>query len=159
MLTFLFSSISLEKYGLIFISSLLMWVAPVYPLLLLILASVFLDTIFGIWASIKLGKPIISRKLERIIIKCGLYSASFLLFYGVDHLILNDVLFPKLNINLFLSKLVAISFILIELFSIDEKIRLVNNNKGIGHYLECLYKKAIVFKKRITKLLEKNETN
>lgn len=146
--------ISIKKYLLIIISSIILWVSPISSLLFLIIGSVFLDTIFGVYASYKLGKPILSRKFQRIVVKCLLYCSSFLLFYGIDYLILNDILSSKLDIELFLSKLVAICFILIELFSIDEKIRAINKGKGFSYFIESVYKYVLNIKRKISSITE-----
>ena len=149
---------TVKYYIMALLFALMTWIAPVAPLLMLVFASVFLDTIFGVMASIKQKKPIISRKFQRIAIKCALYSFAFLLFYGVDTLILNEILIEKVGVHLFLSKVIAIAFILIEMFSIDEKIRIINKGRGIFYYIGLIYNRALTAKRAISKLVENNES-
>lgn len=131
------------------------WLLPIVPLLILMICAILLDTVFGVYASWKLGKPILSSKLQRMIVKIGFYCGGFLLAYGVDYAILNDVVLTYLAIPLLFSKITAMIFILVEVFSIDEKIRLINNDVGLFKYIDRLIDRAVNIKRRLSKLFEK----
>lgn len=133
------------------ISSLLLaitiFIAPIKAIMVLVGIFIFTDTFFGIWASKKLGKPILSRKLSRIAIKMLIYQMAILMFFGIDLFIFDD--FAKMfgiEVSYFLTKIVGMTFICLEIYSIDEKIKQV---KGVG--LLFYFKKAITSAKFLKK--------
>lgn len=106
--------------------------APVKPLLLLVGGFIILDTIAGVWAAYRLGQPILSRKLARLAIKLLLYTAIVLLVYPLNIYVIHggDIVI----------RLTAGALAFIEAFSIDEKIRKVNDNKGAIYYIKLISK-------------------
>ena len=133
------------------ISSLLLaitlFIAPIKAIMVLVGLFIFLDTVFGVWASNKLGKPILSRKLSRVAIKMFIYQMAILLFFGIDMFIFED--FAKMfgiEVKYFLTKIVGMTFICLEIYSIDEKIKQV---KGVG--LLFYFKKLITSAKFLKK--------
>lgn len=116
--------------------------APIVPLIILIGFAIMTDTVFGIIASIKNKKPIVSNKLARILTKSIIYLSLILLFYGVDVVLINAILTKKFGINLLLTKFAAVIITIVEGFSIDEKIRSFNDGKGIWFYIKKILAKG-----------------
>lgn len=101
---------------------------PIVGILILIAASVILDTITGIWKSKKLKQPITSRRLSAIISKILLYEATVMLFYAMDKFLLNDIVSSFFSIDLLTTKILALTMVSIEVISINENYKQV---KGI----------------------------
>lgn len=125
--------------------------APVKEIIILMICMIFIDTITGIWKSVKLGVPITSRMLSRIISKLILYCGGVLLVYGVDSLLMNDILMRFFTVDLLMTKVVAMIFAFIELISINENWKAV---KGfdIWEKFKELTKRAKTIKEEITDL-------
>lgn len=122
----------IEKLVFGLLSSIFVWLTPTLPLILLVGAFILTDTLFGVYASYKdKGRGSIkSRKLARIISKLIIYTGAILLVFGLDTLILSTFID-----GLIITKLAAGVLCFIEGFSIDEKIRKFNDDKGIVYYL------------------------
>ena len=101
---------------------------PIVGILILIAASVILDTITGIWKAKKLKQPITSRRLSAIISKILLYEATVMLFYAMDKFLLNDIVMQFFSIELLTTKILALTMVSIEVISINENYKQV---KGI----------------------------
>lgn len=128
----------LKSIGLVLVA----FFAPIVPLLLLIGFAILIDTIFGIIASVKNKKPIVSSKLARILTKSIIYMSLVLLAYGIDYILIGEILLNYFKIHLLFTKLVGIGIVFVEVFSIDEKIRAFNNNKGIWYYFKRILSKG-----------------
>ena len=101
---------------------------PIVGILILIAASVILDTITGIWKAKKLKQPITSRRLSAIISKILLYEATVMLFFAMDKFLLNDIVMQFFSIELLTKKILALTMVSIEVISINENYKQV---KGI----------------------------
>ena len=128
---------------------------PIVGILILIAASVILDTITGIWKAKKLKQPITSRRLSAIVSKILLYEATVMLFYAMDYFLLNDIVISFFSIELLTTKVLALVLVSIELISINENYKAV---KGIDLWasLKNLFARA----KEVTsdfKNIKKNE--
>lgn len=128
---------------------------PIVGILILIAASVILDTITGIWKAKKLKQPITSRRLSAIISKILLYEATVMLFYAMDYFLLNDIVISFFSIELLTTKILALVLVSIEVISINENYKAV---KGIDLWasLKNLFARA----KEVTsdfKNIKKNE--
>jgi len=128
---------------------------PIVGILILIAASVILDTITGIWKAKKLKQPITSRRLSAIISKILLYEATVMLFYAMDKFLLNDIVMQFFSIELLTTKILALTMVSIEVISINENYKAV---KGIDLWasLKNLFARA----KEVTsdfKNIKKNE--
>jgi len=128
---------------------------PIVGILILIAASVILDTITGIWKAKKLKQPITSRRLSAIISKILLYEATVMLFYAMDKFLLNDIVLSFFSIELLTTKILALTMVSIEVISINENYKAV---KGIDLWasLKNLFARA----KEVTsdfKNIKKNE--
>ena len=128
---------------------------PIVGILILIAASVILDTITGIWKAKKLKQPITSRRLSAIISKILLYEATVMLFFAIDKFLLNDIVISFFSIELLTTKILALVLVSIEIISINENYKAV---KGIDLWasLKNLFARA----KEVTsdfKNIKKNE--
>lgn len=126
------------------------YVMPVYPLIGLIGIFIFTDTIFGVYKSYKLKESIVSRKLARIVSKLIIYTSVVLLTFGLDVLIIKHLFTYSPYL---VTKFIAGVLCCIEIFSIDEKIRLFNNNKGIKFYLYKVLDFAINIRKKTNEII------
>ena len=63
---------------------------PIIPMILTLGLLIFVDTVLGVWASIKQKKPIVSPKAERVIIKGFIYIVVVGTLFMVEKHIWND---------------------------------------------------------------------
>lgn len=147
----------LTTYVLIFLKTLLVLIAtiltPIKGLLLVTGMAVFLDTIFAIYTTIKLNgwASYQSTKLFNIVVKSFFYLGSIMLAYFIDtHIIgVNKIM----NIDLFLSKVITIFWLYIEVKSIDETSQ-KHGNKPFYVILKNALDKAKDLKKDINEIKE-----
>ena len=118
----------LKLYSTKLMAIILSFFLPIVGILILIAASVILDTITGIWKAKKLKQPITSRRLSAIISKILLYEATVMLFYAMDKFLLNDIVLSFFSIELLTTKVLALTMVSIEVISINENYKAV---KGI----------------------------
>lgn len=99
---------------------------PIKALVLTVIAFVILDTITGIYSTIKLNgrKSYRSGRLWNIVPKTFMYSGVILLSFLVDKFILGGSL---LGISYMLSKAASVLFIYIETLSINENSMKLGN--------------------------------
>lgn len=114
---------------------------PIVGILILIAASVILDTITGIWKSKKLKQPITSRRLSAIISKILLYEATVMLFFAMDKFLLNDIVMKFFSIDLLTTKILALTMVSIEVISINENYRAIYQ-KDLWDALKNLFARA-----------------
>lgn len=107
----------------IFASIVLLFV-PIYGLLISVGAAIVLDTVTGIFKSIKLNgwKSIRSRKLSNVISKMALYEICILLLFVMDKFVLNEFIKHAFGFDFMFTKICAILLIFTELVSIKENI-------------------------------------
>ena len=129
---------------------------PIVCILILIAASVILDTITGIWKAKKLKQPITSRRLSAIISKILLYEATVMLFYAMDKFLLNDIVISFFSIELLTTKILALTMVSIEVISINENYKAV---KGIDLWasLKNLFARAKEVTSDFKNINEKNK--
>lgn len=133
------------------------WLSTVAPIIVLLICFIVFDTVMGIAASIYAKKPILSRKLQRFIVKSLLYSVTLLAFYGVDDLLINDALIQATGVNLALTKIWATFLCSVEAFSIDEKFRSMNRGRGFAYYFNRSIRRIRNAKQKISSITENNE--
>ena len=114
---------------------------PIKPLLILVGICIFLDTVFGIWKCKKTGIEINSKGLSAIISKMVLYQSAIILFFALEMYILGDFIMLFTSIHLFLTKIVAILLIGIEITSISENIKAVTG-RGLWGRVKVLLGRA-----------------
>ena len=115
----------MPKFDLIlFLKSLILafisFLSPIYGIIFLLSLAVMTDTIFAIYATIKLNgiRSFQSNKLFNLAIKTFFYMGSLLLAFTIDTFIVSSN--TMFGIELLFSKVIAILWIYIEVKSIDE---------------------------------------
>jgi hypothetical protein len=112
------------KYINYIVSSLILLFVPIYGLLIAVGAAIILDTITGIFKSVKLKGwcSIRSRILSNIISKMALYEVCILFLFVIDKFLLNEFIVKWFGFIFMFTKICAILLIFIELVSIKENI-------------------------------------
>lgn len=100
--------------------SLLVFFAPVAPLLIAVGMAIFADTYFGIKKARKFGEYRTKELRIGFTRKIITYHLSILTFYIIDALLLNELLIQNVSIDHLLTKLLCLVFIFIEWESINE---------------------------------------
>lgn len=128
--------------------SLVSVLAPITPLILLAIASIILDTCFGIWRSVKKQgwKSIRSRRLSHTISKTLLYSGAITFIFLLEKYIVADILGHFIAIDLVLTKAFTFFCVVTEVKSINESYHSVT---GVN-----VWDKFIAFVKRSKEQLE-----
>lgn len=127
------------------------FLAPIQGIMITVGICILADTIMGIWKAKKLKEKVTSRRLSAIISKMFLYQATVVLIFAVDKFILNDIIQQFFTVPLMATKLVALTLISIELFSIDENFKAVKK-KGFWDYFKELSARAKDIKDETDKL-------
>lgn len=112
------------KYLQYILTSILLLFAPIYGLLIAVAAAIILDTITGIFKSIKINgwSSIRSRKLSNIVSKMLLYEVCILFLFLMDKFLLNEFVKSAFGFEFMFTKICAILLMFIELVSIKENI-------------------------------------
>lgn len=112
------------KYIQYFIASVLLLFAPIHGLLIAVASAIVLDTITGIFKSIKINgwKSVRSRKLSNIVSKMLLYEICILFLFLMDKYLLNEFIMHAFGFEYMFTKICAILLMFIELVSIKENI-------------------------------------
>lgn len=137
-----------------FFSVIFALIAPIQAIILLVFAFIVADTAFGIWAAKKTGKKLSSKKLSAFIGKMIVYLALLLLSFGLGSLLLDEFLFYIIKIKLLTTKVTAITLCFAEIFSIDEKLKMVNPNKGLWYHFKRVLGVAKYVKKEADELID-----
>lgn len=121
---------------------------PVKPLVLIAVASIILDTCFGIWRSVKKSgwKSIRSRRLSHTISKTLLYSGAIVFVFLLEKYVVADILAHFIAIDLLLTKAFTFFCVYTEIKSINESYFSVT---GIN-----VWDKFVAFAKRSKETLE-----
>jgi hypothetical protein len=124
---------------------------PISGLLFLVGFVIVLDTITGVWKSIKNKTKITSRGLSAIISKMLLYEVTVILFYMIDHFILNNIVLQFFSVQLLLTKILALILVSIEVMSINENYKAV---KGLDLWqaMKNLFARAKDIKKEVDEI-------
>jgi len=112
------------KYLQYIFASILLLFSPIYGLLIAVAAAIILDTITGIFKSIKINgwSSIRSRKLSNIVSKMLLYEVCILFLFLMDKFLLNEFVKSAFGFEFMFTKICAILLMFIELVSIKENI-------------------------------------
>ena len=129
---------------------------PISGLLFLVGFVIVLDTVTGIWKSIKNKTKITSRGLSAIISKMLLYEVTVILFYMIDHFILNNIILQFFSVQLLLTKVLALILVSIEVMSINENYKAV---KGLDLWqsMKNLFARAKDIKKEVDEIRHKQD--
>jgi len=141
------------KYLNYFFASIALFFVPIYGLLIAVGVAILLDTITGVFKSIKLNgwRSIKSRKLSNVISKMVLYEICILLLFIIDYHILNKFVIKTFNIKFMFTELCAIMLIFIELVSIKENIE-ASFNIDIWKLLKKTFNRAKEIKTDINEI-------
>jgi len=114
---------------------------PISGILVLIAFAIFLDTITGIWKSLKLKKSITSRGLSQIVSKILLYEFTVMLFYCIDKFLVSDIVAQFFSIDMLTTKILSLVLVSIEVVSINENYKAV---RGVDLWdaLKNLFRRA-----------------
>jgi len=126
--------------------------SPIKYLLALVGLAILLDTVFGIYAAKKNRIQLKSSKLAKFISKMFVYQIVVITMYFLDVQLLGEFLLYFVNIDLLATKVTAILLIVNEGFSIDEKLRMVNKERGIAYYFKRVLGLAKYIKKETEEL-------
>jgi hypothetical protein len=112
------------KYLNYLFTSIILFYAPISGLLVGVGVAIILDTLTGIFKSIKLNgfSSIKSRILSNIISKMALYELCIILLFAIDYYVINEFIIKSFGINFMFTKICAIMLIFVELVSIKENI-------------------------------------
>ena len=128
------------------LAPLFLFFAPVQGLLILMFFLVLVDTATGLWKCKKLGIKITSFGLSSIVSKLFVYCSSILLVFGIDKLIINEILLQFFSVEFIITKVISLVFCSVELLSVEENFKAV---KGYGFADKT--KSLIGFIKRVKK--------
>lgn len=128
--------------------SILSFFIPIVPLLLLVGLFILSDTILGVWAAKKRGEKITSRKLGNIIPKMLLYQGAVIIGYTLDKLLLEEFIMLVFNIDMMVTKLIAMTLIFIETLSLNENIECISG-KNIFKAFKQMITRASKLKQEI----------
>jgi hypothetical protein len=129
---------------------------PISGLLFLVGFVILLDTITGVWKSIKNKVKITSRGLSAIISKMLLYEVTVILFYMIDKFILNNIILQFFSVDLLLTKILALILVSIEVMSINENYKAV---KGLDLWqaMKNLFSRAKEIKNDLDEIRHKQD--
>tara|TARA_R100000329_G_scaffold80539_2_gene68881 strand:+ start:2354 stop:2788 length:435 start_codon:yes stop_codon:yes gene_type:complete len=110
----------------VFMKTILVFFAPIKPIIMLIGISTILDTVAGIWRAKKLKENVSSRKARKgLVPKLVSYIVAILLVYATDFFIINEMVSNFISIEYLATKLIALALISVEVKSIDESFKAV----------------------------------
>jgi hypothetical protein len=98
------------------------FVAPIKALLFLCGMVIFVDLVLGVKKSMKQGKKITSKGLYETVRKMFIYQVTIISFYFIDINLLGEFISIFIDMPLFLTKLVTVALVSVEVFSINENI-------------------------------------
>ena len=103
-------------------ASLFTILSPVQPMVLVAILAIFIDTIFGVWRSVKQGgwSAFKSRRLSDTIGKSLLYSGGIVFTFLIEKFIAGDIIAHFIAVELIMTKFVAFFCVVVEVKSINE---------------------------------------
>lgn len=133
------------------IATICTFLMPIYGLLFLVGFVIALDTITGIWKCMKTKVKLTSRGYSAVVSKMLLYEITVILFFMIDHFILNNIVMQFFSVQLLLTKIVALILVSIEVMSINENYKAV---KGLDLWqaMKNLFARAKEIKKDIDEI-------
>jgi len=95
---------------------------PVQGILIAVGAAIIIDTITGIYKSVKTGQHLISRRFADVILKMFVYELVILMLFSIDYFLLSEFFCLWFSVNYFFTKTCAMLLIFTEMVSIKENI-------------------------------------
>jgi len=131
---------NMKTFLLYLLTATCLFFTPIVGLLIAVGAAIALDTVFGIYRSVKVRgwKFVTSRRLSEIISKMLLYEFCIVFLYVIDFFVLSEFCQHWFSVSFFATKVCAIILIFIEGVSIKE-----NYEKATGKDVWALIKKAL----------------
>lgn len=102
--------------------SLLAFFMPVQGILIAVGVAIALDTLTGIYKSVKTGQSFISRRFADVILKMFVYELVTIMIFTIDHLLLSEFFCLWFSVSYFFTKACTIVLIFTEMVSIKENI-------------------------------------
>ena len=99
----------MKNTTLIIFASLFTVLAPVQPMVLVAIIAIFIDTIFGVWRSVKKNgwTAFKSRRLSDTLGKAALYSGGIVFTFLIERFIAGDIIAHFIAVELIMTKFVA----------------------------------------------------
>mgnify|MGYP001769808875 CR=1 FL=1 len=141
----MFESTLISKWIKLIFTTLLVFIAPIKPLLLIVGAVVILDTIFGIIKSHKLNIKFTSRRFFPFFKKNLIYQLAVITTFLLDTNLLNEFTTLFISIELLSTKIMASAICFNEIKSIDENVKIAYNVDLIK-YVKSLFKFSKIVK-------------
>ncbi|MBV1928700.1 MAG: phage holin family protein [Gammaproteobacteria bacterium] len=104
---------------------LLTFFTPIAPLMVVVGLAIMSDTFTGLYRSYKSGIELTSHKARNIISKMIVYQGAVILMYCIERFVVSDIVKIFIDVDLFLTKLVCCTLLVIELKSINENYKAV----------------------------------
>lgn len=114
---------------------------PISGILILIAFAILLDTITGIYKSIKLKQKVTSRGLSQIISKIMLYETTILLFFLIDKFLVSEIVAQFFSIEYLVTKVFSLVLVTIEVVSINENYKAIYG-KDLYSTLKLMFRRA-----------------
>lgn len=124
--------------------------SPIKFLLVIVGVFILIDTVLGIWNAKKQQIAITSNRLASVLSKMFVYQGIVILAYAIDVSILGGIVAIFVSVPLLITKIATIMVLINEAYSIDEKIRNLNDGKGTWFYFKRSIGVAKVLKKEYT---------
>lgn len=122
------------------ISSIIAVVSPVFPMVYIAVLAILIDTVFGIWRSVKIGgwNSVRSRRLSHVISKSLLYSGAIVFMFLLEKYIAADIIAHFISIDLIMTKITAFFCVVVEIKSINESYESVTGKNVLKSLREFI---------------------
>lgn len=122
------------------LASIIAVVSPVFPMVYIAVLAILIDTVFGIWRSVKLGgwNSVRSRRLSHVISKSLLYSGAIVFMFLLEKYIAADIVAHFISIDLIMTKITAFFCVVVEIKSINESYESVTGKNVLKSLREFI---------------------
>jgi hypothetical protein len=122
------------------LASIIAVVTPVFPMVYIAVLARLIDTVFGIWRSVKLGgwNSVRSRRLSHVISKSLLYSGAIVFMFLLEKYIAADIVAHFISIDLIMTKITAFFCVVVEIKSINESYESVTGKNVLKSLREFI---------------------
>lgn len=122
------------------LASMIAVVSPVFPMVYIAILAILIDTVFGIWRSVKIGgwNSVRSRRLSHVISKSLLYSGAIVFMFLLEKYIAADIVAHFISIDLIMTKITAFFCVVVEIKSINESYESVTGKNVLKSLREFI---------------------
>ena len=122
------------------LASIIAVVSPVFPMVYIAVLAILIDTVFGIWRSVKIGgwNSVRSRRLSHVISKSLLYSGAIVFMFLLEKYIAADIVAHFISIDLIMTKITAFFCVVVEIKSINESYESVTGKNVLKSLREFI---------------------